>query len=188
MGVDELLNFQRLLKHAGLLEFQEALLGEMESKNIESPEDALLAFQGGLLESLGIKVFDAARFARMFKDQTEGGPEPGSAPASSLAEPLSALRMREGQVVSTANEFLFECKLSRYSAELLTGGGLQLADVLHATEKQLLAVGVTKEFHRKRFLREARHLGPPDMAQPNSSDGQIAALDGLGAIDMARDV
>ena len=32
-------------------------------------------------------------------------------------------------------------------------GGLMLEDVAHVTEEELIAVGMEKAFHRKRFLR-----------------------------------
>ena len=123
LGADELVNMQRLLSRAGLLAYHEPLLGALESAEIESPEALVVALEGELLLSIGVKVFDSARFARMFKEETEGTSGSGSgAGSSSTLVPPPALRMREGQVVSTANEFLFECKLSRYSAELLTTG------------------------------------------------------------------
>ena len=144
-------NLRKILGHAGLQDFYEPLLERLETLDL-GPEDAEEALESGMLE-IGVKVFDAARIIRMLK---EGG---------EASAPPAALRMREGQTVATANAFLFESKLSRYSAELVTNGGLQLGDIRHVTEEQLLAAGIQKEFHRKRFLREARNLGAPD-AEP----------------------
>jgi len=151
MGPDDRGNLRKILGRAGLQDFYEPLLERLETLDL-GPEDVEEALESGMLCEIGVKVFDAARIIRMLK-------EGGEAPAP------PALRMREGQTVATANAFLFESKLSRYSAELVTNGGLQLGDIRHVTEEQLLAAGIQKEFHRKRFLREARNLGAPD-AEP----------------------
>ena len=57
-------------------------------------------------------------------------------------------------------EFLIEAKLSRYRHQLITQGGLQLNEIKAITEDQLLGLGVMKQFHRLRFLREARQMTP----------------------------
>ena len=85
-------------------------------------------------------------------------------------EPL-AFRMHGGEIARSAREFLAGANLSRYSEELLAPGGLTLAGVRAVTDDDLLRAGITKEFHRKRFLREARQLMPvgdlePPLPQP----------------------
>ena len=153
LGVDERANVKRLLERVGLQKFYEPLLQRLESVDgeLESPEEAAEAIESGLLREIGMRLFEAARFIRL---QKEGGVVP---------TPL-AMRMRDGQIVANATEFLFASKLSRYSAELLTGAGLQLEDLRHVTDEELVEAGIDKEFHRKRFLREARNLGVPDTA------------------------
>ena len=73
---------------------------------------------------------------------------------------LLCFRTKSGATVSSAVEFLIEAKLSRYSHQLITQGGLQLNEIKAITEDQLLGLGVTKPFHRLRFLREARQMTP----------------------------
>ena len=66
------------------------------------------------------------------------------------------------------HDFLIEAKLSRYSDQLIAQGGMRLDQIKEVTEDQLLCLGVTKEFHRRRFLREARQmvaLGPDSEAE-----------------------
>ena len=87
----------------------------------------------------------------------------GGAAARTAAEPQPgplAFRMHDGEVAHTAQEFLVGAKHSRYSEELLVGGGLTLAGVQAMTDADLLRAGITKEFHRKRFLREAKQMVP----------------------------
>eukprot|EP01043_Picozoa_sp_COSAG02_P003168 COSAG02_NODE_75_length_41389_cov_106.665762_42_plen_1040_part_00 len=81
--------------------------------------------------------------------------ETGLQPAST---PQTTVRVKSGVVVYTVREFLIEARLSRYTDELVTHGGLQLADVHAVKDDDLLRLGVTKEFHRRRFLREARQV------------------------------
>ena len=76
--------------------------------------------------------------------------------------------------VSSVLEFLIEAKLSRYADQLVAQAGLQLGEIKAVTEDQLVGVGVTKEFHRRRFLREARQmefvLGTPEADEPLDMD------------------
>ena len=57
-------------------------------------------------------------------------------------------------------DFLIEANLSRYADLLIAQGCLQLNEIKAVTENQLLGLGVTKQFHRLRFLREARQMVP----------------------------
>eukprot|EP01046_Picozoa_sp_COSAG06_P002695 COSAG06_NODE_98_length_24155_cov_29.681784_2_plen_1250_part_00 len=86
---------------------------------------------------------------------------PTAAPAPELA-----FRMHDGEVVRTAREFLVGAKLSRYADELLVGSGLTLAAVQAVTDGDLLRAGIAKEFHRRRFLREAKQLVPIEVGEP----------------------
>jgi hypothetical protein len=151
LGVDERANLKKLLERVGLQKFYEPLLRRLESVagELDSPEAVEDAIESGLLCEIGMRIFEAARFMRMQK-------------AGADVPTPSAMRMRDGQIVSNTTEFLFASKLSRYSAELLTTGGLLLEDLRYVTDEELLQAGIDKEFHRKRFLREARNLGVPD--------------------------
>ena len=63
-----------------------------------------------------------------------------------------------GAIIRSLHDFLIEAKLSRYSDQLIAQGGMRLDQIKEVTEDQLLCLGVTKEFHRRRFLREARQM------------------------------
>jgi hypothetical protein len=54
------------------------------------------------------------------------------------------------------SEWLTDAKLSDYEAMLVDEGGLTLGDIPYVTQEELVAIGMEKEFHRKRFLRMAR--------------------------------
>ena len=69
-------------------------------------------------------------------------------------------RTKSGATVCSVLDFLIEAYLSRYADLLIAQGGLQLNQIKEVTEDQLLGLGVTKQFHRLRFLREARQLVP----------------------------
>ena len=121
-----------------------------------------------------MRMFEAARFLRCLNESQ--GVAASSAP--------SAFRMKgkaeaEGEVVRTAHEFLVAARLSRYSAALHEHG-LSLMDLPEVTEDDLRAAGVDKEFHRKRFLREARNLTLPSASEPEPEpeDGLEPGLDG----------
>ena len=86
--------------------------------------------------------------------------EPGRGPQHESQATLLCFRTKSGATVCSAVEFLIEAKLSRYSHQLITQGGLQLNEIKAITEDQLLGLGVTKQFHRLRFLREARQMTP----------------------------
>ena len=84
--------------------------------------------------------------------------EPGPGPQHESQKTLLCFRTKSGATVCSAVEFLIEAKLSRYSHQLIPQGGLQLNEIKAITEDQLLGLGVTKQFHRLRFLREARQM------------------------------
>ena len=69
-------------------------------------------------------------------------------------------RTKSGATVCSVLDFLIEANLSRYADLLIAQGCLQLNEIKAVTEDQLLGLGVTKQFHRLRFLREARQLVP----------------------------
>jgi hypothetical protein len=81
----------------------------------------------------------------------------------------ASYRTQGGVVVSSLLEFLVESKLSRYREQLITTAGLQLSDAKAITDADLLSAGVEKEFHRLRFLREARQLLPVRAEVENST-------------------
>ena len=63
-------------------------------------------------------------------------------------------------------------------------GGLLLEDVAHATEEELIAVGMEKAFHRKRFLRH-RAAAPGGELLSFSSTSTLSSMgrDGSGGSD-----
>ena len=68
----------------------------------------------------------------------------------------TTFKMQDGTVVNTLEKFLIGAKLSRYNKEFDTSD-ITLADIEKVTDAELLQIGIDKEFHRRRFLREARH-------------------------------
>jgi hypothetical protein len=86
-------------------------------------------------------------------------PEPAPGPQRE-SQPAMSFRTKSGATVCSVLDFLVEAKLSRYADLLIAQGGLQLNEIKTVTEDQLLGLGVTKQFHRLRFLREARQLVP----------------------------
>ena len=76
------------------------------------------------------------------------------------SQPTMSFRTKSGATVCSVLDFLVEANLSRYADLLIAQGGLQLNEIKAVTEDQLLGLGVTKQFHRLRFLREARQMVP----------------------------
>ena len=180
LGADDAANFVKVLQRCGLERFHDPLLAELESRAPESPEELAATLRSGLPKEIGMRLFEAARFLRCL-DESQGAAGAGGAAAR---RPPSAFRMKgkaeaEGEIVRTAHEFLVAARLSRYSAALHEHG-LGLMDLPEVTEDDLRAAGVDKEFHRKRFLREARNLTLPSASEPEPEpeDGLEPGLDG----------
>ena len=180
LGADEAANFVKVLERCGLERFHDPLLAELESRASGSPEELTAMLRSGLPKEIGMRLFEAARFLRCL-DESQGA---AGAAGAAARRPPSAFRMKgkaeaEGEVVRTAHEFLVAARLSHYSAELHEHG-LSLMDLPEVTEDDLRAAGVDKEFHRKRFLREARNLTLPSASEPEPEpeDGLEPGLDG----------
>ena len=180
LGADEAANFVKVLERCGLERFHDPLLAELESRASGSPEELTAMLRSGLPKEIGMRLFEAARFLRCL-DESQGA---AGAAGAAARRPPSAFRMKgkaeaAGEVVRTAHEFLVAARLSRYSAELHEHG-LSLMDLPEVTEDDLRAAGVDKEFHRKRFLREARNLTLPSASEPEPEpeDGLEPGLDG----------
>ena len=94
--------------------------------------------------------------------------------------------MKSGEVVYTTIDFLVASKLSRYADQLVQQDGLQLTDVQTVTDADLLRLGITKEFHRLRFLREARQMVAAQLQamepapEPAQGDEAAGPADGGG--------
>ena len=70
-----------------------------------------------------------------------------------------AFRTSGGEPIRTPLDFLLSAKLSRYSEQLLPGLP-DAAMIPTVSDEDLLRLGVSKPFHRLRFLREARQMVP----------------------------
>ena len=108
---------------------------------------------GVTVDSLLMQASANAHVSPLQRQHSTPEPQPEPEP-----EPEPAFRMHGGNIARTAHDFLVGANLGQYLEVLVAQGGLALADVQAVTDDDLLHFGITKEFHRKRFLREARQL------------------------------
>ena len=117
--------------------------------------------QWALLPEPRPKPFEVARACRLLAVidaaadvQRTAAPVPPAAPLAS--DGAGAEEAGSGAHAGSISDWLSDAKLSEYEALLVDEGGLALADIPHVSQEELLAIGMEKEFHRKRFLRMAR--------------------------------
>ena len=143
---------QDWLEVGGLQSFgaswQEAGLDALEDlRALRSEGDAALLT--ALLPEPRPRIFEQGRLRRLLdwidaEAAAQGTPTPRPPP-----HPGGADEPPPGSL----GQWLSDAKLSDYDGLLVGVGGLVVADIPHVTNDELVAVGVDKEFHRKRFLR-----------------------------------
>ena len=126
------------------------------------------------------RVFEGARLRRLLLRIDEeavvqgcDAPRPPPPPALGGSADPAGLR-----------QWFADANLEGYAERLVERGGLMLEDVAHVTEEELIAVGMEKAFHRKRFLRH-RAAAPGGEGLSFSSTSTLSSMgrDGSGGSD-----
>jgi hypothetical protein len=84
-----------------------------------------------------LRPLEAARIVRAAHANVAAGEHPLSTPPPDGGCAACSYVLRSGEPAASATDFLVEAKLSRWSEELLTRGGLTLYDVPHVSDEQV---------------------------------------------------